>query len=87
MSIKIVGVTGHDDEIKYVGREVERTGDRVTVEEPDGTIHEGVPASHVEELHCECPLNGDPCCKCGSPECEADSEDAIRHNSEHAWIG
>jgi hypothetical protein len=30
-------------------------------------------------LHCECPLNGDPCCECGKFECEAPSDEAIRH--------
>lgn len=29
--------------------------------------------------HCECPLNGEPCCACGRVDCEAPAEEATRH--------
>lgn len=35
-----------------------------------------------EELHCECPLNGDACCLCGKFRCEATGDEALRHTAQ-----
>lgn len=47
----------------------------------------------LDDLHCECPLNGDPCCKCGAgapggPEdCGVPATLAVRHQTAMALQG
>lgn len=45
----------------------------------------------MKDLHCECPLNGEPCCACGKIDCPVPASEARRHEvelrAEGRWPG